>query len=585
MRMPRSRSDMVRAHHSALIVLLLLLAVLYLCIRTSATNSEVNSTTPTPTSSLTACNFSVSPTSATYQAAGGDINFTVTYPTGFASCSTSGGCSSCSFCAGIVNQTSNCTTTAMSCSVTRTIRVHPNPLASSRQCFFNFENQQIPITQVGTASCSVQLSTPLYQADTRWANEQYDDSNKTIQAKGCALTALTMALQHAGINALTGINIDPLFLNDYMVAAGLFSGSNVNWSPFTHEISDGKLVFDYFKKKTTQALDSALCQGFPVIVGVNLNAKGEPSHYVLVTGKQDGKYLIADPGHSDDAHKTLDAYGNNFETRGSVIPANTAFTKPAGSQVTTNNTVDDQSALDIAVDDNVQILVTDPLGRRTGLDSSGVPREEIPGSVFFIDSLQDDVTNAPPTEAARYVYIPQPLQGNYRVEVTGVSAGPYELRVRPYAKAGFSQPPFAASGTIGVGGTGVYTIQFTSSPQPALISSTDLSRALALDSAIWTREPFSVTALLNLGMDQRTRVSLFAANLNLNSGDVVAAQAEDSQGQIRSLPVEYVGRVPKFNWITQVVVKLPDQLAGAGDVRVSLTVGAASTNKLLLNIK
>ncbi len=55
-------------------------------------------------------------------------------------------------------------------------------------------------------------------------------------------------------------------------------------------------------------------------------------------------------------------------------------------------------------------------------------------------------------------------------------------------------------------------------------------------------EPFPVTGTFNFSSDQRTRVLLFAVNLELTASEtfsVIAAQAEDSLGQVFPLTVEY----------------------------------------------
>ena len=80
---------------------------------------------------------------------------------------------------------------------------------------------------------------------------------------------------------------------------------------------------------------------------------------------------------------------------------------------------------------------------------------------------------------------------------------------------------------------------------------------------------------------------LFAAGLELMPGEnisVVTAQAEDSAHRVYPLTVEYVGRVPNFDWLTQVNVRLPEGLAGAGDVLVSVFVRGAASNKVIVGI-
>jgi hypothetical protein len=42
--------------------------------------------------------------------------------------------------------------------------------------------------------------------------------------------------------------------------------------------------------------------------------------------------------------------------------------------------------------------------------------------------------------------------------------------------------------------------------------------------------------------------------------------------------------VPGQDWLTQVVVRLPPELAGAGEVRVHINVGGTNSNKAPLSI-
>lgn len=108
-------------------------------------------------------------------------------------------------------------------------------------------------------------------------------------------------------------------------------------------------------------------------------------------------------------------------------------------------------------------------------------------------------------------------------------------------------------------------------------------RAIALDSALFLHDPFKVTNTLNFSSDNRTRITLFAVDLNLAAGDVLTIQAEDSQHVNHQLVVEFVGSVPNFDGLSQIVVKLPDDL-GSGDFLVSFTLRGVSSNKGLITI-
>jgi uncharacterized delta-60 repeat protein len=114
---------------------------------------------------------------------------------------------------------------------------------------------------------------------------------------------------------------------------------------------------------------------------------------------------------------------------------------------------------------------------------------------------------------------------------------------------------------------------------PVLQTEANTDDALALDSVTFVRVPFSVNNEHNFSADGRTRIVLLATNLTLASGEnssAVTVQAQASGGAIHQLAVEHVGQVPGFEWLTQVVVKLPDALANAGTVQVSITHGNTS---------
>ena len=124
------------------------------------------------------------------------------------------------------------------------------------------------------------------------------------------------------------------------------------------------------------------------------------------------------------------------------------------------------------------------------------------------------------------------------------------------------------------------------SDEPVLQVEAGSNHAIALDSVTFQRDPFSIANDFNLSSDHRTRIILFATNLTLGSGETSAAvtvQAEDSAG-VHNLPVEFAGEVPGFDWLTQVVVALPDSLA-KGDTLVSVSFHGKTSNKRIIVIK
>jgi hypothetical protein len=80
---------------------------------------------------------------------------------------------------------------------------------------------------------------------------------------------------------------------------------------------------------------------------------------------------------------------------------------------------------------------------------------------------------------------------------------------------------------------------------------------------------------------------LLVANIDLLPGDdssIVTAQARDAQSNTFVLPVEAVVKVPSFNWLTQVIVRLPDQLANLNQVTVTVTRGGQTSNPAIVQI-
>ena len=121
---------------------------------------------------------------------------------------------------------------------------------------------------------------------------------------------------------------------------------------------------------------------------------------------------------------------------------------------------------------------------------------------------------------------------------------------------------------------------------PILMSEIASDRAVALDSVVMTSAPFSINATNPLSQNQATRLSLFAriADLQPNELPVVMAQIQDAHQTLFDLPVEFVGKVRDLEWLTQVVVRLPNGLA-SGDARVWIQARGLPSNQISVTIK
>ena len=129
--------------------------------------------------------------------------------------------------------------------------------------------------------------------------------------------------------------------------------------------------------------------------------------------------------------------------------------------------------------------------------------------------------------------------------------------------------------------------QAATNKKPVLISQAASTRAVAFESFTMRAEPFPLTASVPLSSDTRTRLSIFAMDLELLAGEganAFTADAQDASGKIYPLRVEYVGQVPNFPGITMIVVRLADDLGDVGDVLLRLNLHGMASNRVRVAI-
>lgn len=128
----------------------------------------------------------------------------------------------------------------------------------------------------------------------------------------------------------------------------------------------------------------------------------------------------------------------------------------------------------------------------------------------------------------------------------------------------------------------------TAATPPLLLTYPNTTQALALDSVTFMRDPFPPFNARNFSADGRTRVMLFARDLELAPGEdasAVTAEAEDLQHRVYPLAVEYVGKVPDFTWLTQINLKLPDEIYEAGGCWITIRAHGLASNRVLVSLK
>lgn len=164
----------------------------------------------------------------------------------------------------------------------------------------------------------------------------------------------------------------------------------------------------------------------------------------------------------------------------------------------------------------------------------------------------------------------------------------YPIDDLPEFNGAWSNYPFFSSGIVIVGGIeqGLFVLLPTRTGPPVLLTEENSERAIALESVTFLRDPFSLMSEHNLSSDKGTRIILLASNIDSLPGEdlsTLTAQIEDTQHTVYALEVESVRKVPNEG-LTQVVVKLPQQIANAGDFRVSISLSGTVSNKAIVRI-
>jgi hypothetical protein len=286
----------------------------------------------------------------------------------------------------------------------------------------------------------------------RYGNYQDNDEEHTIGALGCWMTSAAMVNNYwAGESSF---NTDPGILNSWLRAYEGYNPSHgVIWSSLVQYAARNDIAMSIADSSGTRndaLLDEALNSGNPAIIGVNLDAEGQPQHYVAATGKTivDGQptYMINDP-YVHGRTTLFDLYGNNY------------------SQILVfDSSSDDRRLLSISAHSPVELLITDPQGRKQGYDpSTDVVWDEIPNAEYFVRTLAADggsETEADVLESVAFLST-MPSDGQYTIQVFGVDTGSYQLVISASNQGGQARQ-LVMEGTANDGSEDVFEISYNS---------------------------------------------------------------------------------------------------------------------------
>ena len=207
-------------------------------------------------------------------------------------------------------------------------------------------------------------------------------------------------------------------------------------------------------------------------------------------------------------------------------------------------------------------------------------------------SLGISVTSAAPVESVKLQYdgqtrtenvAPYSVAGdtNGAFNALNLTVGSHNLIATPY-----SQPD--GGGTAGPSLNISFRVIDNASVTPILLTQENSDHAIAFNAATFVREPFQVFTEQNFSSDKRTRIMLFVADLDFSREDQISELVVQAEGPAIGtvlLPVEHMMKVPFFDWLTQLQVLLPDNLANAGDVTIRVSWRGVSSNPARVSIK
>lgn len=279
-----------------------------------------------------------------------------------------------------------------------------------------------------------QVDDPLVPGSSGWTTDSYDHDGANIHAEGCAISSVAMIAHYYGIDYdVNGNLITPRTINEWLKSHNGYTPDGlVIWDKIANGYlninmpggSYQRVAFSGYRISPSIA-DISIARSTPVIA-----RKDEAGHYFVVAntlaaGTASSTYLVRDPywyltNTLNDAKATnVHAYNNTYSY------AN-IFTK-----LDTPKLFVKHAELVLSGRSPIELLVTDPQGRREGIDPvTHATYNEIPDARYYNEEPYhpSDVDLDPATQhRTKTIYIPWMLDGAYSVKVTGTGVGSYTL--------------------------------------------------------------------------------------------------------------------------------------------------------------
>lgn len=290
---------------------------------------------------------------------------------------------------------------------------------------YSLQNSNVEFEAICGSDATV-LNVPLFlQTDPAWSNElygSYQTQPNNIGKWGCYMTSAAMIINYYAEQDQSPFRTDPGQFNSWLRSNNLYDG-NLFVQASSHTYADQQNVnlffpspgrIDGLRNATSDAiLDNSLSQDNPAILRVNApSASGQ--HFVVAIGtttvNNTPTYVINDPIYGQ---TTLYERYNNQYTSIRLFTAQSS----------------ERRTLAISAHSPVELLVTDPLGRKTGYDpTTGTSWNDIPNTSYTIDAVAPDGGLGSETpEEVKTLFVYGSIDGQYTVEIFGTGQGSYTI--------------------------------------------------------------------------------------------------------------------------------------------------------------
>jgi hypothetical protein len=231
---------------------------------------------------------------------------------------------------------------------------------------------------------------------------------------------------------------------------------------------------DTFGDDEVTKVNTEICNGNPVILKVpSMSDSQNPlkSHFVIATGMEFDnsgtlQYITNNPG-------LVERFGKDDHRPSTQIRGYRLYRK-----------TDDPSMLFIHLTSTVDMVVTDPTGKRTGYNPFTKENfAEIPGATFVSsESISDpsDLNIFTPAET-RFEGL-QPIDGQYKVQIYAKSKASYQLTTYHFDSTGTINGVSDQTSTINAGATKEVIVQHSAQAIPVRYSSIKIRKADFFDS-------------------------------------------------------------------------------------------------------